>query len=86
MSNMDKMKKMSEEITKIFHEHHKETMQPKIKVTNPFSGQSAMLTEEENKLYLSIKLAELTENYTFMQKQLDQFSRLNPPAFMTLLD
>ena len=86
MSNMDKMKKMSEEITKIFHEHHKKTMQPKIKVTNPFSGQSAMLTEEENKLYLSIKLAELTENYTFMQKQLDKFSRLNPPAFMTLLD
>ena len=58
----------------------------KIQVTNPFSGQSAMLTEEENKLYLSIKLAELTENYTFMQKQLDKFSRLNPPAFMTLLD
>ena len=83
---MDKMKEMSKEITKIFHEHHKKTMQPKIQVTNPFSGQSAMLTEEENKLYLSIKLAELTENYTFMQKQLDKFSRLNPPAFMTLLD
>ena len=61
-------------------------MADKIQVTNPFSGQSAMLTEEENKLYLSIKMAELTENYTFMQKQLDKFSRLNPPAFMTLLD
>ena len=57
-----------------------------IKVTNPFSGQSAMLTEEENKLYLSIKMAELTENYTFMQKQLDKFSRLNVSAYMTLLD
>jgi len=57
-----------------------------IKVTNPFSGQSAMLTEEENKLYLSIKLAELEERYDTMQKQLDKFSRLNPPAFMTLLD
>ena len=42
-------------------------MADKIQVTNPFSGQSAMLTEEENKLYLSIKMAELTENYTFMQ-------------------
>jgi len=29
MNDMDKMKKMSEEITKIFHEHHKKTMQPK---------------------------------------------------------
>ena len=83
---MDKMKKMSEEITKIFHEHHKKTMQPKIQVTNPFSGQSAMLTEEENKLYLSIKLAELEERYDTMQKQLDKFSRLNVPAYMTLLD
>ena len=83
---MDKMKKMSEEITKIFHEHHKKTMQPKIQVTNPFSGQSAMLTEEENKLYLSIKLAELEERYETMQKQLSKFSRLNPKAYMTLLD
>ena len=86
MSNMNKMKKMSEDITKIFHEHHKKTMQPKIKVTNPFSGQSAMLTEEENKLYLSIKLAELEERYETMQKQLIKFSRLNPKAYMTLLD
>ena len=86
MSNMDKMKKMSEDITKIFHEHHKKTMQPRIKVTNPFSGQSAMLTEEENKLYLSIKLAELEERYETMQKQLSKFSRLNPKAYMTLLD
>ena len=57
-----------------------------IKVTNPFSGQSAMLTEEENKLYLYIKLAELEERYDTMQKQLDKFSRLNVPAYMTLLD
>ena len=83
---MDKMKEMSKEITKIFHEHHKKTMPPKIKVTNPFSGQSAMLTEEENKLYLSIKLAELTENYTFMQIQMDKFSKLNPKAHMVLVD
>ena len=58
----------------------------KIKTTNPYSGQSAMLTEEENKLYLSIKLAELEERYDLMQKQLDKFSRLNPKAYMTLLD
>ena len=61
-------------------------MTTKIQVTNPFSGQSAMLTEEENKLYLSIKLAELEERYETMQKALDKFSRLNPKAYMVLLD
>ena len=80
------MKALTKDFENLLNEDYKEQMQTRIKVTNPFSGQSAMLTEEENKLYLSIKLAELTENYTFMQKQLDKFSRLNPPAFMTLLD
>jgi len=61
-------------------------MADKIEVTNPFSGKSAMLTEEENKLYLSIKLAELMGRHELMQKQLDKFSRLNPSAYMTLLD
>ena len=57
-----------------------------IKTTNPFSGQSIDLTEDENKLYLSIKMAELTENYTFMQIQMDKFSRLNPKAHRVLVD
>jgi len=61
-------------------------MSDKIEVTNPFSGQSEMLTEEENKLYLSIKLAEIEEKYDIMQKGLDKFSRLNAKAYMTLLD
>ena len=61
-------------------------MSNKIQVTNPYSGQSAMLTEEENKLYLSIKLAELEERYDIMQKGLSKFSRMNASAYMTLLD
>tara|TARA_R100001480_G_scaffold12298_1_gene21060 strand:+ start:979 stop:1164 length:186 start_codon:yes stop_codon:yes gene_type:complete len=61
-------------------------MTDKIKVTNPYSGQSAMLNDTENKLYLSIKLAEMEEEYDIMQKQLDKFSRLNAKAYMTLLD
>ena len=61
-------------------------MADKIQVTNPYSGQSAMLTEEENKLYLSIKLAESEERYDTMQKQLSKFSRMNASAYMTLLD
>jgi hypothetical protein len=61
-------------------------MTDKIQVTNPYSGESAMLTEEENKLYLSIKLAEIEEKYDIMQKNLSKFSRMNASAFMTLLD
>ena len=61
-------------------------MTDKIQVTNPYSGEPAMLTEEENKLYLSIKLAEIEEKYDIMQKKLDKFSRLNASAYMTLLD
>ena len=77
---------MTKDFENLLNEDYKETMQPRIKVTNPFSGQSAMLTDEENKLYLSIKLAELEERYEIMQKQLSKFSRLNPKAYMTLLD
>ena len=58
----------------------------KIKITNPDSGQSTMLTDKENKLYISIKLDEIEERYDIMQKQLDKFSRLNPKAYMVLLD
>ena len=62
------------------------TEERNIKVTNPYSNQSAMLTEEENNLYLSIKLAELEERYDTMQKGLSKFSRMNVSAYMTLLD
>ena len=64
-----------------------------IKTTNPFSGQSIDLTEEEHKLYMGIKndeiLAQETENddyYENMQKKIDKFSRMNVSAYMTLLD
>jgi hypothetical protein len=58
----------------------------KIKATNPYSGQSAMLTPEEHKLYIEIKTAEFDEDYNTMQKKLSKFSRLNASAYMTLLD
>ena len=56
------------------------------KATNPYSGESTMLTDEEYTLYLNIKDAEWTKHYDVMQKGLDKFSRLNPKAFMVLLD
>ena len=58
----------------------------KIKRVTPFSGQSAMLTDEEAVLHDSVKQAEQTGDWNIMQKDLDKFSRLNPKAYMTLLD
>ena len=54
--------------------------------TNPFSGQSEMLTSEEAILYDQVKMAEINEDYKTLQAGLDKFSRLNPSAYMTLLD
>ena len=61
-------------------------MTDKIKTTNPYSGQSEMLTPEEHKLYIEIKTAEIDEDYNTMQKKLSKFSRMNAKAYMTLLD
>ena len=58
----------------------------KIKATNPYSGESAMLTPEEHKLYIEIKEHERDEEYNEMQKKLSKFSRMNASAYMTLLD
>ena len=58
----------------------------KIKATNPYSGQSEMLTQEEHKLYIEIKEHERDEEYNEMQKKLSKFSRMNAKVYMTLLD
>ena len=57
-----------------------------IQRTNPYSGESEMLTAEESKIYDKVKQDEKDENYEDMQKGLDKFSRLNAKAYMTLLD
>tara|TARA_R100001509_G_scaffold93917_1_gene54326 strand:- start:229 stop:414 length:186 start_codon:yes stop_codon:yes gene_type:complete len=57
-----------------------------IKRTNPYSGKSEMLTREEAMLHDTVKQAEEMQEYDKMQKALDKFSRLNPKAYMTLLD
>ena len=61
-------------------------MTTQTQVINPYSGQSTMLTDEEYKLYIEIKDAEINEHYDVMQKGLDKFSRLNAKAYMILLD
>ena len=57
-----------------------------IKTTNPYSGESTMLTPEEHKLYIDIKQAELDEDYDTVRKGLSKFSRMNAKAYMILLD
>ena len=57
-----------------------------IETTNPYSGQSEMLTPEEYKLYIMIKQAEQDQDYDIVRKGLDKFSRMNADAYMTLLD
>ena len=56
------------------------------KRTNPFSGESEMLTNEEAMVYDMVKQSEEMQEYNKMQKGLDKFSRLNAKAYMTLLD
>ena len=53
-----------------------------MKATNPYSGESAMLSEQEFALYHLIKHAEETEQWKAVQKGLDKFSRLNAAAYM----
>ena len=43
-------------------------MTNQIKTTNPYSGQSTMLTPEEHKLYIEIKTAEVNEDYKTVEK------------------
>ena len=61
-------------------------MADKIKTTNPYSGESTMLTQTEYNMYSNIKHAEFLGEYKEMQTMLDKFSRLNPKAYMVLLD
>jgi len=61
-------------------------MEQLIKTTNPYSGESTMLTPEEHKLYIDIKEAEFNEDYDTVRKGLSKFSRMNAKAYMILLD
>jgi len=61
-------------------------MADKIKTTNPYSGQSEMLTQDEFIVYTMVKKFEEIGEYELMQEGLSRFSKMNPKAYMTLLD
>jgi hypothetical protein len=57
-----------------------------VTVTNPFSGDSIVLTPEEVSVYDYLKGCELVGDYAGVRKGVDWFSTNNPEAYMVLLD
>jgi hypothetical protein len=55
-------------------------------VTNPFSGESHVLTPEEVAVYDYIKGCEMLGDYAGVRQGLDWFMTNNPDAYMVLLD
>jgi hypothetical protein len=55
-------------------------------VSNPFSGESCMLTPEAVAVYDTIKGCEMVGDYDMMAKGLDWFSEHFPTEYMILLD
>ena len=57
-----------------------------VKVTNPFSGESCMLTPAAVAVYDTIKGCEMVGDYKTVRKGLDWFAENFPSEYMTLLD
>ena len=53
---------------------------------NRFSGESIELTKDEADLHDQVFYHEALEQWGKMQKCIDKFSRLNPKAYVVLLD
>ena len=57
-----------------------------VKVQNPFSGESTILTPDEVAVYDYLKGCELMGDYKGLRKALDWFRTNNGNAYMILLD
>lgn len=57
-----------------------------VKVTNPFSGESCMLTPEAVAVYDTIMGCEMVGDYNTIRKGLDWFRKHFPAEYMILLD
>ena len=55
-------------------------------VTNPFTGDKALLSPNEVAMYDLIMGSQMTGHYDITRKGLDWFRSANPKAYMTLLD
>jgi hypothetical protein len=57
-----------------------------VKVENPFSGESCMLTPEAVAVYDTIRGCEMVGDYKMVRKGLDWFRKHFPAEYMVLLD
>lgn len=57
-----------------------------VEVSNPFSGESCMLTPEAVAVYDTMKGAEMMGDYNTLWKGLDWFRKYFPAEYMVLLD
>ncbi len=57
-----------------------------VEVTNPFSGESCVLTPEAVAVYDTIKGAEMIGDWTTVRQGIDWFIENFPSEYMTLLD
>ena len=57
-----------------------------VSVTNPFSGQSCVLTPEAVAVYDMIKGAEMVSEYDLVRKGIDWFREHFPEEYYILLD
>jgi hypothetical protein len=57
-----------------------------VKVQNPFSGESCMLTPEAVAVYDTIMGSQIVGNYKIIRKGLDWFRKHYPAEYMVLLD
>lgn len=57
-----------------------------VEVTNPFSGESCMLTPEAVAVYDTIKGALMMGNWTIVRQGIDWFIENFPSEYMILLD
>ena len=94
MNDINKMKAMSKDFENLLNEDYKETMKPKIRTTNPLSGQSIYLTEEEHAKWKAVMKANETADpnngddptWDIVRKGITWFQKHNIKAYMTLLD
>lgn len=57
-----------------------------VRVQNPFSGESCMLTPEAVAVYDCLRGAEMVGDYKMLRKGLDWFRKHFPEEYMVLLD
>ena len=53
---------------------------------NRFNGETVELTKEESEIHDQVFVHEALEQWDLMNKAKDKFGRLNPKAYMILLD